>query len=81
MGMLPKTLICDENLLDKDLFGKTYRDLPLPENAVLGAIVRNGSIFTPSKNINVEMDDHIIVFINGKTDKDQIEALFSNQIN
>ena len=24
MGMLPKTLICDENLLDKDLFGKTY---------------------------------------------------------
>ena len=73
--------VIHNNHKTKDLFGKTYRDLPLPENAVLGAIVRNGSIFTPSKNINVEMDDHIIVFINGKTDKDQIEALFSNQIN
>ena len=73
--------VIHNNRKTKDLFGKTYRDLPLPENAVLGAIVRNGSIFTPSKNINVEMNDHIIVFINGKTDKDQIEALFSNQIN
>ena len=73
--------VIHNNHKTKDLFGKTYRDLPLPENAVLGAIVRNGSIFTPSKNINVEMNDHIIVFINGKTDKDQIEALFSNQIN
>ena len=73
--------VIHNNHKTKDLFGKTYRNLPLPENAVLGAIVRNGSIFTPSKNINVEMNDHIIVFINGKTDKDQIEALFSNQIN
>ena len=56
--------VIHNNHKTKDLFGKTYRDLPLPENAVLGAIVRNGSIFTPSKNINVEMNDHIIVFIN-----------------
>ena len=73
--------VIHNNHTTKDLFGKTYKDLPLPKNAVLGAIVRDGSIFTPSKNINVEMNDHIIVFINGKTDKDQIESLFSNQIN
>ena len=60
----------------KDLFGSKYALLPLPENSVLGSIYRNGKNIIPSDDLAIERDDHLIVFINGKTDKSQIEKLF-----
>ena len=60
----------------KDLFGSKYTLLPLPENSVLGSIYRNGKNIIPSDDLTIERDDHLIVFINGKTDKSQIEKLF-----
>ena len=60
----------------KDLFGSKYVLLPLPENSVLGSIYRNGKNIIPSDDLTIERDDHLIVFINGKTDKSQIEKLF-----
>ena len=60
----------------KDLFGSKYSQLPLPENSVLGSIYRNGRNTIPSDDLIIEKDDHLIVFINGKTDKSQIEKLF-----
>ena len=60
----------------KDLFGSKYTLLPLPENSVLGSIYRNGKNIIPSDDLAIERDDHLIVFINGKTDKSQIEKLF-----
>ncbi len=60
----------------KDLFGSKYSQLPLPENSVLGSIYRNGGNIIPADDLTIERDDHLIVFINGKTDKSQIEKLF-----
>ena len=71
--------VIHENKCTKDLFGESYLDLPLPENTVLGAIVRSNIIMTPDDNLTVEKNDHLILFINGKTDKEQIEKLFETK--
>ena len=50
--------------------------MPLPENCVVAAVIRNGEVFMHSKKLLLSPGDKIIVFILGKTNKEKIENLF-----
>ena len=41
-------------------------DLPIPEEASIGAIVRDEKILMPSNDLMLSIDDHLIVFFTDK---------------
>ena len=60
----------------KNFFNQPISEIPLPDNCVIAAVIRQDKIFMHSKKLLLKPDDKVIVFILGKTDKEQIENLF-----
>ena len=68
--------IIHKNKFTENFFDRPIAEIPLPDNCVIAAVIRHDEIFMHSKNLLLKPDDKIIVFILGKTDKEQIENLF-----
>ena len=68
--------IIHKNKFTKNFFDRPISEIPLPDNCVIAAVIRQDKIFMHSKKILLKPDDKVIVFILGKTDKEQIENLF-----
>ena len=68
--------IIHKNKFTKNFFNQPISEIPLPDNCVIAAVIRQDKIFMHSKKILLKPDDKVIVFILGKTDKEQIENLF-----
>ena len=51
-------------------------DLPIPEEASIGAIVRDEKILMPSNDLMLSIDDHLIVFFTDKRAIPEIENYF-----
>jgi trk system potassium uptake protein len=68
--------IIHKNKFTEGFFNKPISEMPLPENCVVAAVIRNGEIFMNSKKLLLSPEDRIIVFILGKTNKEKIENLF-----
>ena len=68
--------IIHKNKFTKNFFDRPIAEIPLPDNCVIAAVIRQDKIFMHSKKLLLKPDDKVIVFILGKTDKDQIENLF-----
>ena len=51
-------------------------DLPIPEEACIGAIVRDEKILMPSNDLMLSIDDHLIVFFTDKRAIPEIENYF-----
>lgn len=60
--------------------GQPAKQLPLPEGAAIGAIVRgNELVFINSQTI-IETDDHLILFLTDKRYIDEVEKLFQVKV-
>jgi trk system potassium uptake protein TrkA len=60
--------------------GQPAKQLPLPEGAAIGAIVRgNELVFINSRTI-IETDDHLILFLTDKRYIDEVEKLFQVKV-
>ena len=68
--------IIHKNKFTKNFFDRPIAEIPLPDNCVIAAVIRQDKIFMHSKKLLLKPDDKVIVFILGKTDKEQIENLF-----
>ena len=68
--------IIHKNEFTKNFFDRPIAEIPLPDNCVIAAVIRKDKTFMHSENLLLKPDDKIIVFILGKTDKEQIENLF-----
>ncbi len=56
--------------------GKSVDDIDLPEGVRIGAIVRDGKVLIAHRDVMVETDDHVVVFLADKTQIPAVEALF-----
>lgn len=64
-----------------DVVGKCLADIPLPEGATIGAIVRGEEVVIAHKHIEVQEDDHVIIFLTDKSSISKIEKLFQVGVN
>ena len=68
--------IIHKNKFTKNFFDQPIAEIPLPKNCVIAAVIRQDEIFMHSKNLLLKPNDKIIVFILGKTEKENIDNLF-----
>ncbi|MDB4277494.1 Trk system potassium transporter TrkA [Gammaproteobacteria bacterium] len=68
--------IVHRNQFTKEYLGKPVAEIPLPENCVVAAVTRGDETFMGSEGLLLSVGDRIIVFILGKTNKNQIQNLF-----
>jgi len=60
------------------LFGKSIKEIDLPEGASIGAVVRHGELIMPESDVELCLNDHLIVFLANKNMMSEIEILFKN---
>ena len=58
------------------VIGRTIRDVPLPPGATIGAIVRDREVMIAHDNIEIQPDDHVILFLVDKKRMPEVEKLF-----
>ena len=68
--------IIHKNKFTENFFDRPIAEIPLPKNCVIAAVIRQDEIFMHSKNLLLKPNDKIIVFILGKTEKENIDNLF-----
>ena len=69
--------IVHANEYTSEYFGKSIKELPLPEEASIGAIVRKGIVIMPSSEIELCIEDHLIIFLSNKEKVKEVEKLFT----
>lgn len=57
--------------------GKRIAELPLPDGATIGAIVRGNDVIIAHSHIVIETDDHVILFLVNKNTIRDVEKLFA----
>ena len=68
--------IIHKNKFTENFFDRPISEIPLPKSCVIAAVIRQNEIFMHSKNLLLKPNDKIIVFILGKTEKENIDNLF-----
>jgi trk system potassium uptake protein TrkA len=68
--------VVHSNPFTSEFIGKPVVDLPMPQEANIGAIVRNEKIYMPSDDLLLSIDDHLIVFFTDKQAIPEIENYF-----
>ncbi len=61
--------------------GRRLVDLGLPEGATIGALVRNDKVMIAHDELQIESDDHVILFLTDKTRIGAVERLFQVNFN
>ncbi len=67
------------NEFTSNLFGKSVKEIPLPEGASIGAVVRHGELVMPDSNVELCLNDHLIIFLANKDMVSGVEALFKTK--
>ena len=57
--------------------GRQVADIPLPEGAAIGAVVRGDAVMIAHHDTTIQNDDHVIVFLSDRRHVEQVERLFS----
>jgi len=57
--------------------GKRVGEIPLPEGAAIGAVVRGEEVSIAHHDTMIHNDDHVIVFLSDRRHVEQVERLFS----
>ena len=58
------------------LFGKSLREIPLPEGSSIGAVIRHGELLMPESEVELCLNDHLIIFLANKDMMSEVEVLF-----
>ena len=56
--------------------GKRLDEIPLPENTIIGALVRDKEVLIAHRDVVIESEDHVILFLQDKTKVEEVERLF-----
>jgi len=56
--------------------GKTIGEIPLPSGVTIGAILRNDEVVIAHKKIEIQTDDHVILFLVDKNKSREVAQLF-----
>jgi trk system potassium uptake protein TrkA len=56
--------------------GRTVAEIPLPEGASIGAIVRGDEVIMAHHDTRVLTDDHVILFLADRRHLEAVERLF-----
>ena len=67
------------NEFTSNLFGKSVKEIPLPEGASIGAVVRHGDLIMPDSNVELCLNDHLIIFLANKDMVSEVEILFKTK--
>jgi trk system potassium uptake protein len=57
--------------------GKSVGEIPLPDGAIIGAVVRGDEVRIAHHDTLIANDDHVIVFLSDRRHVEQVERLFS----
>ena len=52
------------------------KEIPLPEGASIGAVVRHGNLLMPNSDVELCLNDHLIIFLANKEMVPEVEVLF-----
>tara|TARA_B100001057_G_scaffold115290_1_gene113785 strand:- start:4723 stop:6093 length:1371 start_codon:yes stop_codon:yes gene_type:complete len=58
------------------IVGKKVSDLKLPESIIIGALVRNDNVILANEDVEINAEDHVIIFVFDKKELPLIEKLF-----
>jgi len=58
------------------LVGKKISELKLPETIIIGAVVRDGKVILANNDVEINTDDHVILFVLDKKEIPKIEKMF-----
>ncbi len=67
------------NEFTSNLFGKSVKEIPLPEGASIGAVVRHGELVMPDSDVELCLNDHLIIFLANKDMVSDVEVLFKTK--
>jgi trk system potassium uptake protein TrkA len=70
--------IVHANEFTSSLFGKSLKEIPLPEGASIGAVVRHGELLMPESDVELCLNDHLIIFLANKDMLSEVEVLFKS---
>ncbi len=70
--------IVHANEYTSNLFGKSLKEIPLPEGASIGAVIRNGKLLVPDVDVKLSINDHLIIFLSNKDKVAEVEVLFKS---
>lgn len=59
------------------LIGKTIGEIKWPSSLTIGCIVRDDKVFISHRNLQIEAEDHVVLFINDRDQIPIVEKLFS----
>ena len=64
------------NEYTSSLFGKSIKEIGLPEGSSIGAVIRHGELIMPESNVELCLNDHLIIFLANKDMMSEVEVLF-----
>ena len=67
------------NEYTSELFGKSLKEVPLPEGASIGAVVRHGELLMPESDVELCINDHLIIFLANKDMVSEVEVFFKKK--
>ncbi|MGC7560085.1 Trk system potassium transporter TrkA [Pasteurella sp. PK-2025] len=59
-----------------NIIGRKVSELKLPQGAIIGAVFRQNEVIMAKKNLVIEDNDHVIVYLSDKKSVSDIEKLF-----
>ncbi len=74
-------LVVHGDYRSSQVVGKTIADLPIPETATIGAIVRGEEVIIAHRDIRIATDDHLILFLTDRSGIGKVETLFQADFN
>jgi trk system potassium uptake protein len=58
------------------VIGRSIADVPLPEGATIGAVVRGDEVIIAHHDTVIHRDDHVIIFLTDRRHIEAVERLF-----
>ena len=71
--------VVHNNEFTENLFGKSLDEVPLPEGASIGAVVRHGELLIPKSDESLNINDHLIIFLQNKKVMPEVVKLFKSK--
>jgi trk system potassium uptake protein TrkA len=59
------------------VIGRRIEDIPLPDGASIGAVVRDDDVLMAHHDTVVQADDHVILFLSDRRHIEAVERLFA----
>ena len=70
--------IVHANEYTSPLFGKSIKEINLPEGSSIGAVIRHGELIMPESDVELCLNDHLIIFLANKDMMSEVEVLFKS---